>query len=268
MQGPPLEFIPCAGLANRLRAIASAMCAAQDIGSPLRILWRQEARIQTAPFRILFNTETLPSWVTFEEAIPPHAGWDEFKEVLTEDDWEKHLRFVGKRRSVKIKSHGRFHRTDEERWLKNLRSLQPTEIIMTKRNTIFNSIMADRIVGVHIRRGDNINAIMRSPSEDFWKKMATFPDTTVFYFATDSVEEREEAIRRFPGRIIVGSPTILGRNDPFGCREAFVDLICLSNCSEIIGSSYSSFSEVAAALGGVMLWPVLKATSNTHGCIQ
>jgi len=88
--------------------------------------------------------------------------------------------------------------------------------------------------------------------------MALYPTTTVFYLATDSIAEREEAIRKFPGRIIIGSPTILGRDDPFGCREAFVDLICLSNCSEIIGSSYSSFSEVAASMGGVMLWTVLK----------
>jgi len=109
------------------------------------------------------------------------------------------------------------------------------------------------IVGVHIRRGDNNASIKESPSELFWEAMTAYPEATMFYVATDSMEEREEAVRRFPGRILTGSATILSRNDPFGCREAMLDFYCLSRCSEILGSYYSSFSEMAAAYGGVPL---------------
>jgi hypothetical protein len=117
---------------------------------------------------------------------------------------------------------------------------------------VFSKVQ-QKIVGVHIRRGDNRTSIQESPSELFWEAMAAYDPSVIFYLATDSMREREEAERRFPGRILTGSGTILSRNDPFGCREGMLDFYCLSRCSEILGSYYSSFSEMAAAYGGAPL---------------
>jgi hypothetical protein len=73
---PPLEIQVCAGFANRLRALVSAMCAAEDIiplnadGSRPRSLvvsWPSEFNIHTAPFEFLFSKQSLPSWVHIED---------------------------------------------------------------------------------------------------------------------------------------------------------------------------------------------------------
>lgn len=255
MSTPPLEFIPCAGFANRLRALVSAMCAAEDIGAPLHALWTHEPSIHIAQFRMLFDTESLPSWMKVEEAIlAPHTGWKDIREILTQDEWKFWLDRMGPKRPIRIKSHAHFYKSDQDRWLAHLRSLKPNPVIETKKNIIFHSFPeSTKIVGVHIRRGDNKKSIDESPSELFWEAMKSYDKSVMFYLATDSMEERNEATRRFPNRIIVGSTTILGRNDPYGCREAMMDFVCLSSCSEILGSYYSSFNEMAAMYGGVPL---------------
>lgn len=251
---PPLELIPCAGFANRLRAMVSGMCAAEDLSSSLLVLWKQEPNILIAPFSFLFDTETLPAFLQIEEAVgQPHSGWLTAREVITQEDWDSWLDHVGSARPIKIKSHGHFYRNAPERWLNHLRSLQMNIAIQAERDIIFGDVYDRQVVGVHIRRGDNKRAIKESPTELFIDAMAAYPKSTLFYLATDSMEERRTILANFLERVIVGSQDIAGRNDPFGCREAVLDFLCLSKCSEILGSYYSSFGEMAAAYGGVPL---------------
>lgn len=250
----PLEFLPSAGFANRLRALVSAMCAAEDIQAPLKVLWPHEPYIHTSQFRALFDTESLPSWMKVDEAVlAPHTGWKDIKEVLTQEDWDFWLDRMGSKRPIRIKSHGHFYKSDQERWLGHLRSLKPNVVLAAKRDILFHSLPSSMtIVGVHIRRGDNKKSMEESPSELFWEMMRSYNESVLFYLATDSAEERATAMKLFPRRILVGS-TILDRNDPFSGSNAMIDFICLSSCSEILGSYYSSFSEMAAMYGGVKL---------------
>jgi len=264
LQTPPLEFKACAGFANRLRALISAMCTAEDIlplksdGSrPISLIvsWTPETNIHTAPFELLFDKYSLPSWVVFEDGnIEPHSGWDKTVEVLTQDEWDFVFSRAGQRRPIRIRSHGHFHRSDPDRWLQHLRTLKPALMIQCISDDIFATVPSGiNVVGIHIRRGDNKKSIAESPSELFWDAMSKYDNTTLFYLATDSIEERIEITTRFQDRILLGSDTIIGRNDPFGCREAVVDFYCLSRCSEILGSYYSSFSEMSAMYGDVPL---------------
>jgi hypothetical protein len=270
---PPLEFKACAGFGNRLRALVSAMCAAEDIvplnedGSrPLSLVvsWTPETDIHTAPFDFIFDMKTLPSWIKVEDSrLPPHSGWDNCKQVLSQEEWDFVLLRAGQNRPIRIKSHGHFYRNDSERWLRHLKSLKPNDMVSCMIEDIFSLTPSDtsQIIGVHIRRGDNEKSTNESPSELFWTAMKKYSLTTIFYLATDSIEVRYEAIERFPNRILFASDNVLSRNDPLGCRDAVVDFFCLSNCSEIIGSYYSSFSEMAAMYGDVPL-RVLRLLNN------
>jgi hypothetical protein len=269
---PPLEIRVCAGFANRLRALVSAMCAAEDIvplnpdGSrpvSLIVSWVPEMNIHTAPFDFLFDSSSLPRWVRIEDGrVPAHSGWNSTTLVLSQDDWNSLLERVRGKRPLRIKSYAHFYKASPERWLKHLRMLKPSEMIQVMIDDVISSVLpgTSAIVGVHIRRGDNKKSIEESPSELFWSAMAKYEPSVCFYLATDSNEERFEACRRFPNRILMGSETILSRNDPFGCREAVVDFFCLSRCSEILGSYYSSFSEMSALYGDVPL-TVMKASA-------
>lgn len=251
---PLLELMPCAGLANKLRAIVSGICWAQDLGANLHILWRSEARLLIGQFYTYFDVQSLPSRVSVEECITaPNTGWNDIPVMCNADEFQRHLDQQMNRRLHRIKSYSRFHTGDDERWLSVLRSLKPHPDFLVKRNQIFGPIAAP-VVGVHIRRTDCKKSIQFSPSHLFWEAMAACSPDTVFYFATDDERERAEAIRRFGAhRIIVGYKMILGRDTIEGGHQGMLDMYCLSTCSKILGSYWSSFSEMAAAWGNVPL---------------
>jgi hypothetical protein len=71
-----------------------------------------------------------------------------------------------------------------------------------------------------------------------------------FYLATD---DRGEAkiLKKVIGESIVYYPSELARKRPEGIQQALVDLILLSNAKKIIGSYWSSFTEIASVYGNI-----------------
>jgi len=175
-----------------------------------------------------------------EVATYPYGPW---KEIFTEEDFDG----LGKDGPLWIKSHQIFYKKGAPEWFSTLRSLKIRPEILDQ------ATIGAGTIGVHIRRTDHVKAIQNSLSTAFWAKMGAYPADTIFYVASDLDTEREEAIRRFGDRVRIGPKVLLGRNSPDGCRDAFLDMVCLSKCSEIIGSYASSFGEMAAALGNVPL---------------
>ena len=111
-------------------------------------------------------------------------------------------------------------------------------------------------VGVHIRRVDNKNAISGSPTERFVDMMneEISQDPGVeFFLATDSIDEERTLRKLFPTRVRTQEGKALDRRTPQAARDALVDLFTLASCRKIIGSHFSSFTDVAAALRGVPL---------------
>jgi len=114
---------------------------------------------------------------------------------------------------------------------------------------------SDKTVGIHIRRTDNVKSILSSPREAFIEKMKSEiaqDKNTMFFLATDSVDEEKQLRAVFPDRIITHEKE-LSRNSSRGIQDALVDIYCLSCTKKIIGSFYSSFSEVAAQIGEIPL---------------
>ena len=114
--------------------------------------------------------------------------------------------------------------------------------------------------GIHIRRGDNKESCLNSPIELFEKKINEIlkvENDAQFYLATDSIEERTRLIKKYGNRII--SKFInTNRNRLEGIESAVIDLFLLSRTKMIIGSYWSSFSEVAAMIGNVPLIQIKK----------
>lgn len=108
-------------------------------------------------------------------------------------------------------------------------------------------------VGVHIRRSDNANATNHSPTGLFIEQMEreVRGDGEIrFFVATDSPEEERVLRDRFPGRIHSHRKRSLDRSRPEAAEDAVVDLFALASCDRLIGSYWSSFTDVAASLGG------------------
>jgi hypothetical protein len=63
--------------------------------------------------------------------------------------------------------------------------------------------------------------------------------------------------------VIESSPTkrCWIRNLQKGIQDAVVDMYCLAGCQKIIGSYFSSFSEVAAQINGIELNQIYQETA-------
>ena len=73
---------------------------------------------------------------------------------------------------------------------------------------------------------------------------------TKFYVASDDDEVKESLKSKYPNRIITQMDDT-DRNSLEGMKFAVLDLFCLSKTNKIIGSVGSSYSQIAAEIGGI-----------------
>ena len=125
-------------------------------------------------------------------------------------------------------------------------------------------------VGVHVRRGDawdgpRASGFRRSSDDAFFARMdavlATEPRTN-FFLATDSASTEERFHERYREAVIVNPdktfvPSV-PRQPKDNQRDAVIDMFALARTREILGNNYSSFSRMAAALGGIEVQRVLE----------
>lgn len=250
----PLIYLrACAGFANRLRATVSGICAAEEAGRPIHISWPYEPMF-AGTFTDFFDeaASQLPKWVTFDVTM---SSPKPETLCLTKKEWLQESQKPG---PTYIKSYAQFYTTPRfDFWL---RSMKPKQELVNRADKLFAELDTPPI-GLHIRRTDHWKAIKESPIAAFVRKMDKYPPGTMFFVATDSHDERVILQQKYSGRVLTGS-TILLRNMKAGTEGAFVDFLALSRCSEIIGSSGSSFSEMAAAYGGVPLEVALMQGEN------
>jgi hypothetical protein len=221
----------CAGFANRLRALVSGICAAEDIGKPLKICWVKGSGCG-AMFTDIFMHDG-----SFEITTTPI---DNARMCLSPDDWEQEKGHA----TILLKSYGQFHETDPSRWLAHLQRLKP----LPEFQAVAAYMVPEHTVGVHIRRTDNKVSIRESPTKEFLRRMREYASDTRFFLATDDPVEVTVLQEAFGDRIIHGA-IAYERHSLVGVQVAFLDFLCLSKCSEILGSVGSSFSEMAAAYG-------------------
>jgi hypothetical protein len=140
-----------------------------------------------------------------------------------------------------ISSCYRFH--ESEPLFQDIVPIKPLQDMIDSYTEGFHSV-----VGVHVRRGDNVKAIKHSPTSKFielMNKEVEEDQDTRFFLATDSPDVERQIKEAFPGRIITHKKTSLDRNNPHAVQDALIDLYCLSRCRKLIGSYWSSFTLVA-----------------------
>ncbi|MBN2109295.1 MAG: hypothetical protein JW832_17840, partial [Deltaproteobacteria bacterium] len=152
-------------------------------------------------------------------------------------------------RTVHIATCSSFYQSED-----SFRDFQPVQALQTQIDTYAN--LFNNTIGVHIRRTDNRKAVEYSPTEFFLSIMErlTHDDTRAgFFLATDDPQEEKRFLDAFPGRVIIHKKRSFLRNEPAAIQDALIDLYTLSKCKKIIGSYWSSFTDVARALGGAEL---------------
>ena len=235
----PIHLQVCAGLANRLRALVSGICFAEDLKRPLVLHWPPIEPSCCAHFEALFDPSSLPSFVT---VVPEYPERQRLTQCLSQEDLDK-LKEKEGQGVYNLKSYGWFHRSDPERWLKHLRALKPSQYIEER----LSNRSFDDTLGVHIRRGDNEKSIQGSPLSVFLDLLAVNPSPK-FLVATDDADVRAIFQKHFPQKCVFVA-NVLARNTEQGMIEAAIDFFALSRCKKILGSVYSSFSDIAALYG-------------------
>ena len=253
------------GLGNRLLLLAGAQRVAAQTGQRLLLHWpvndqlgcafedlftNQLDRFEPGDLDFLLRTDrTVKVYNTWRHSGPLYTDMardgDPDAEIVILKGWIA-ARFAGEQRTVEL---------DEEIG-RHLRTLTPrAEFLDAARAWPLPA----RTVGVHVRRGDpereSIEEYGRATDEHFLRLMdavlAAEPETH-FFLATDHPPTEAGWRQRFGTRLLCREKNSL-RRDRGGMGEALVDCLILGRTAAVIGTHFSTFSEIAARLGGTPL---------------
>lgn len=241
---------PIGGLCNRMRAINSAHMLAKRRNDTLHVVWFCSPELN-CPFEQLFQ---VPKGLTIHNI---YSKWNlkklylQFFSQFINNDMIKHNKTDGMLHIDFIDTLSKkcYIATEEHFYPCHTYDLfLPTPLLQSNIDHILQNF-SSHTVGVHIRRTDNMPAIGKSTTAAFisamQKELSKNPDT-VFYLATDDSKEEESLRTLFPDKIISNEDRDLSRNSVQGIQDALLDLYALARTDKIIGSYFSSFTDIAA----------------------
>lgn len=250
---------PSGGLCNRMRVINSGWRLARERREKLLVLWNCNPELN-CPFDELFRPVTEFKITNIRSVADPRKlFWQKTaRTYLTNEELLAHRTPEGcldpgyvesLRKNIYIFTWEWFYPSEDYHLFVPTEPLQARIRQMTAR-------FGPSCVGVHIRRTDNQPAIGKSSTDAFIRSMhrelSLHPDT-MFYLATDDRQEEELLRARFPDRILSNQNRCLRRDTKEGIQDALLDLYALASARRIIGSYFSSFTDIAADMKKIPL---------------
>ncbi len=246
---------PIGGLCNRMRAINSALVLAKKQNKQLKVIWNVNAELG-CPFEELFEKTDAFTVINIRSKWNPIKLFYQFtRKRIGNEDIRSNRNEKGLTDEFAATLDCPLYIATEEHFFEchDYSAFVPTREIFTRIESLISSYGSHN-VGVHIRRTDNKPAIGKSSTQAFIdsmeKEIALFPDTR-FYLATDDLSEEAALRQRFPERIISNESRDLSRDSVTGIKDALLDLMCLARTDKIIGSYFSSFTDIAADWNGI-----------------
>jgi hypothetical protein len=257
-----LTIEPTGGLANRLRTLDAAIALGSRSQLPTRLRWNVNADLGGA-FQRFFE---LPA----ELAALENVEASDARRILPR------LLGVGRRRAYRYLDDARIQRlvqagADFEAFTRGRRPLYirtcyrffpnpnayawlaPTARLLASIDAYAGGF-SDHTIGVHVRRTDHVVSRERSPDQLFFAALdaAIVEDArSVFCLCTDDFETLHRFRERYGERIISRERQQFGRDSIAAIEDAVIDLFSLARCQRILGSEWSSFSRLAAQVGGI-----------------
>ncbi len=255
---------PIGGLCNRMRAINSAYMLSKERKDKLTVIWFNNSELN-CPFEQLFQKHDdltilniYSKWnikKLFHQFSSQFISNEEIKTNKTDGLLtESYRNSLGKKIYIATEEHFYPNHSYE--------LFVPTHEIQQRIDHMC-AHFGSNPVGVHIRRTDNAPAIGKSSTKAFIqameKELADNPET-MFYLATDDLREESNLRSHFAGRILSNENRDLSRDSVRGIEDAMLDLYCLSKTNKIIGSFFSSFTDIAADMNAI---PKIIATEES-----
>ena len=271
---------PDAGLGNRLRCIFSGLYFSKMYDVPLDVLWLRETCCNVDFFDLFEKSEKIRVHTIY------HLGYKNryaLKSIASDrflENLKKRLKYfdagmttelyaakgesgiineIEENHAVCFMSSGQ--NCEDDNFVLSRELIKPSAEIQKRVEEIMSPYMDKRIIGIHIRRTDHVDAIANSSLESFIEIMkresaadaATNERSVYFYLATDDAEIEEKLQKEFACIPHVNFADFKSRNTSAGMKDAYVDMLCLSKCEKIYGSFESSFSKMAAVIGNIPL---------------
>ena len=260
MKKGKITLVPDSGLANRMRAILSAHALCTLTGSDLAVVWLRDRGLN-AKFSDLFQPSTMLSVADgglfskcmlqaplkrnlYLPAIYQRICFDALIYDWTRPANQADYKPLVSGKNVYICSGLEFFDAD---YSLTKQFFKPVPEIQAKIDANM-ALLGPNPVGVHIRRTDNAISIANSPVSLFIEAMKKHPDSK-FFLATDDEDVKSQLRAEFAGRIVTSSAKS-SRSSKDGMVDAVVDLFTLASTSYVIGSYWSSFSDIAIAIAG------------------
>lgn len=274
------------GLGNRMRAIASSLSFAKGTGRVPVLIWQKDAHF-AAGFEKIYESGNITVLDKFKPQWPLEGlkkwdnSWGEFKFYnymemeegakkgqLIKNDPDKHIYYKG----AYIMESPRF-----SSWVRdnrNLRSLKPVKIVRETLKKLEEKGLSGAI-GVHIRNKTlqrdikNVDfndeyGLKASAEMEHWREQSTYTNFMIemerilfeedvdakFYIATDTNQLISEFEKKFPNKVLYVPRNCDGR-DAECVTFAMMDVYALSRTKRLLGSNWSSYTEMAERLGGL-----------------
>ncbi|KAI9142852.1 hypothetical protein BKA69DRAFT_1065030 [Paraphysoderma sedebokerense] len=263
------------GLGNRIRSYISAKSIAERTGRKLIVIWEPDVHC-FAEFYDIFGAET-------NETVLKEFNLNWFKEknfrLFNYFEWEggtkNELIDANISKDIYVKSSFKLVSVQSKQSAEDqiLRSLPYSDMVSAIIKNWLNTHNLTRetigtYVGVHIRMISNITEDVGnlSPLEtkvmkeavpyrqncnysSFITNLSSFPPTTKFFVAIDKTQHIEDLENKFPRRIKYIDRGNCAVDRSVECVQyAMSDLIVLGWTKKVIGSRWSSFSEIARRL--------------------
>lgn len=269
---------PCAGLANRILAIATGYHLAVETGQSMEVLWDVDGAVGIAieelftlpedikirkmtkfPYRqkplLRLKSDIVRMYLRRKAELFWECG--DTVSVLRMMNQDYLIEQIRDNRLSYIKSFCELTMITD----KSIFSIfQPAEEILQKGEKVFQKINRQTI-GMHIRRTDHVEAISKSPLELFYQKIEEIirnNEAEQIFLATDDLNVEQKICGMFNGRVFCYHGKKFGRDSKNGMQDGLIDMLALSKCREIYGSYGSTFSKIASYLGNCELY-VLQA---------
>jgi len=265
-----ITLVPVGGLANRMKAIDSAIALAGEANTGLQIIWYKDQGLncrfdelfqqihvdnirlkEASLIDLLVNDRPrkknfyLPKpfhKVLFNDCIYEADATERFYRGFDFKEWAKQKR-------VYLASCVYFFHSDNKKLFDVFTPIAPLQEEICRRSASFN----EHTIGIHIRRTDNISSIKESPTELFIEEIKREIEKCKeanFYLASDSEEDKRILTATFGSRIMT-SDKPADRNSVSGMQDALIEMYTLAQTTKILGSAKSSYSETAAQISGI-----------------
>ena len=258
---------PQSGLCNRMRALDSGIELGQRVGQDVRVIWHRNEGLNCAFDALFEKPEGVDEVVEVNYGLGPVGRIARgvvriaregclratgvptlyLRDPIPGENLSDRYIEMARQHGLSIRTCHRFMQR-QQAFAQFRPSRQVSDAVAVYEERLAYS------VGVHIRRTDNIEAIAHSPIEGFvsiMRKEVAKDEKTEFFVATDSMEALSTLKGVFGEAVFFHSKGSVERSEPQAIVDAAIDLYCLARCRKLIGSYWSSFSEVAWQLGGI-----------------